>query len=184
MNLAFHSSLRCDMIILPILTTSLIHFSSKGWEKVGYFWAWEWQGKNTPQITSDVDAPSASAVGCLPGVPRACRFQAALACEHRSSKRLYYTSANTARQSVSTTRPQIPSNGQEKEWPVAADSLGRCYFLFMSFAGRGHCSLRELSPRFCRTVWGGNSSNTTGNLPRPHRPLTPDKRKKWSLFWG
>ena len=31
-NLAFHSLLRWGMIILPILTTSLTHFSLKGWE--------------------------------------------------------------------------------------------------------------------------------------------------------
>ena len=34
MNLAFHSLLRWKMTILPILTTSLIHFSLKGWENV------------------------------------------------------------------------------------------------------------------------------------------------------
>ena len=33
-NLAFHSLLRWKLIILPILTTSVIHFSSKGWENV------------------------------------------------------------------------------------------------------------------------------------------------------
>ena len=33
-NLAFHSLLRQKMIILPILTTSLIHFSLQGWENV------------------------------------------------------------------------------------------------------------------------------------------------------
>ena len=36
-NLALHSFLRWKMIILPILITSLIHFSSKGWENV-LFW--------------------------------------------------------------------------------------------------------------------------------------------------
>ena len=43
-NLAFHSSLRWEMIILPILTMSLKHFSLKGWENV-IFWTWEWKGK-------------------------------------------------------------------------------------------------------------------------------------------
>ena len=38
-NLGFHSSLRWKMIILPILTTSLIH-----WEIV-LFWAWKWKLK-------------------------------------------------------------------------------------------------------------------------------------------
>ena len=33
-NLALHSLLRSKMIILPILTTSLIHFSLKSWENV------------------------------------------------------------------------------------------------------------------------------------------------------
>ena len=33
-NLAFHSLLRWKIILLPILTTSLIHFSLKGWENV------------------------------------------------------------------------------------------------------------------------------------------------------
>ena len=33
-NLAFHSLLRWKMIILPILTTSRMHFCSKGWENV------------------------------------------------------------------------------------------------------------------------------------------------------
>ena len=33
-NLAFHRLLRWNMITLPILTTSLIHFSLKGWENV------------------------------------------------------------------------------------------------------------------------------------------------------
>ena len=33
-NLAFQSLLRLKIIILPILTTSLIHFSSEGWENV------------------------------------------------------------------------------------------------------------------------------------------------------
>ena len=33
-NLAFHSSFRWKIIMLPILTTSLIHFSLKGWENV------------------------------------------------------------------------------------------------------------------------------------------------------
>ena len=33
-NLAFHSLPRWKMIILPIFTTSLIHFSLKGWENV------------------------------------------------------------------------------------------------------------------------------------------------------
>ena len=33
-NLAFHSLLGWKMIILPILTTSFIHFSLKGWENV------------------------------------------------------------------------------------------------------------------------------------------------------
>ena len=33
-NLAFHILLRSKMIILPTLTTSLIHFSLKGWENV------------------------------------------------------------------------------------------------------------------------------------------------------
>ena len=33
-NLAFHSLLRWKIIILPILTTSLIHFTLKGWENV------------------------------------------------------------------------------------------------------------------------------------------------------
>ena len=41
-NMAFHSLLRWKMIILPILTTSLIHFSLKGWENVT-FWSWEWK---------------------------------------------------------------------------------------------------------------------------------------------
>ena len=42
-NLAFHSLLRWKMIILPILTTSLIHLSSK---RLGErtFWTWEWKG--------------------------------------------------------------------------------------------------------------------------------------------
>ena len=33
-NLAFHSLLKWEIIILPILTTSLIHFSSNVWENV------------------------------------------------------------------------------------------------------------------------------------------------------
>ena len=33
-NMAFHSLLRSQMIILPILTTSLTHFSLEGWENV------------------------------------------------------------------------------------------------------------------------------------------------------
>ena len=41
-NLAFQSLLRWKMIILPILTTSLLHFSLKGWENVT-FWSWEWK---------------------------------------------------------------------------------------------------------------------------------------------
>ena len=42
-NLAFHSLLRLKMIITPILTTSLIHFSL---ERLGEcaFWTWEWKG--------------------------------------------------------------------------------------------------------------------------------------------
>ena len=42
-NLAFHSLLRWEMIILPILTTSLIHLSLK---RLGEctFWTWEWKG--------------------------------------------------------------------------------------------------------------------------------------------
>ena len=39
----FHSLLRWKMIILPVLTTTLIHFSLKGWENV-LFWTWEWKG--------------------------------------------------------------------------------------------------------------------------------------------
>ena len=35
-NLPFHSLLRWKMIILPILTTSLIHFTLKGWENVPF----------------------------------------------------------------------------------------------------------------------------------------------------
>ena len=35
-NLAFHSLLRWKMIIIPILSTSLIHCSLKGWEIVTY----------------------------------------------------------------------------------------------------------------------------------------------------
>ena len=41
-NLGFHHLLRWKMIILPILTTSLIPFSLKGWENVN-FWTWEWR---------------------------------------------------------------------------------------------------------------------------------------------
>ena len=33
-NVAFHGSLKLTLIILPILTASLIHFSLKGWENV------------------------------------------------------------------------------------------------------------------------------------------------------
>ena len=33
-NLAFHSLLRWKMIVIPIIRTSLIHFSIKGWENV------------------------------------------------------------------------------------------------------------------------------------------------------
>ena len=42
-NLAFHSLSRWTMIILPILTTSVMHFSFKGWENI-LFWTWEWKG--------------------------------------------------------------------------------------------------------------------------------------------
>ena len=42
-NLAFHSLLGWKLITLPILTTSLTHFSLKGWENV-LFWTWEWKG--------------------------------------------------------------------------------------------------------------------------------------------
>ena len=44
-NLAFHSLLRWKMIILPIITTSLIHFSLKGWENY-FFKTSEWKGFN------------------------------------------------------------------------------------------------------------------------------------------
>ena len=44
-ELGFHSLLRWKMIILPILTTSLLYFSSKGWENVT-LWSWEWKGWN------------------------------------------------------------------------------------------------------------------------------------------
>ena len=37
-NLAFHSLLRRNMIMLSILTTSLIHSSLKGWENVLFCW--------------------------------------------------------------------------------------------------------------------------------------------------
>ena len=42
-NLAFHSLHRWKMIILPILTPSLIHFSSKV-GRMYYLWTWEWKG--------------------------------------------------------------------------------------------------------------------------------------------
>ena len=45
-NLAFHSLLRWKIIILPILTTSLIHFSLKGLGGC-MFWTWEWKGQST-----------------------------------------------------------------------------------------------------------------------------------------
>ena len=44
-NLAFHSLLRWKMIILPILTTTLIQFSSKGWKNV-LFWETAFWHKN------------------------------------------------------------------------------------------------------------------------------------------
>ena len=47
----FISLLRWKMIILPILTTSLIHFSSKGWEQVP-FWSWEWMVTTGPWTKS------------------------------------------------------------------------------------------------------------------------------------
>ena len=45
-NLAFHSLLRWEMIILPILTTSFIHFSLG---RLGEctFWTWDWKGCRT-----------------------------------------------------------------------------------------------------------------------------------------
>ena len=45
-NLAFHSLLRWKMIILPILTTSFIHFSLG---RLGEctFWTWDWKGCRT-----------------------------------------------------------------------------------------------------------------------------------------
>ena len=46
-NVAFHRLLRWKMIILPILTTSLIHFSLKSWENL-LFWTWEWKGYTAP----------------------------------------------------------------------------------------------------------------------------------------
>ena len=42
-ELAFHSLLRWNIIKLPILTTSRMRFSLKGWEKV-LFELWEWKG--------------------------------------------------------------------------------------------------------------------------------------------
>ena len=42
-NLAFHSLLRWKMIILPILTTSLIHFSLKSWKNILFdMWGLAW----------------------------------------------------------------------------------------------------------------------------------------------
>ena len=42
-NLTFHSLLRWKMIILPILTTPLIHFSLEVLGNVRTFWASEWK---------------------------------------------------------------------------------------------------------------------------------------------
>ena len=44
-NLTFHSLLIWKMIILPILTIPLIHFSLKGLGECT-FWTWEWKGWN------------------------------------------------------------------------------------------------------------------------------------------
>ena len=50
-NVAFHSLLRWKMIILPILTTSLMHFLLG---RLGEctFWTWEWKGYWMPKETN------------------------------------------------------------------------------------------------------------------------------------
>ena len=48
-NLAFHSLLRWKMLMLPPLTTSLIHFPLRGFGECT-FWIWEWKGKIIQQI--------------------------------------------------------------------------------------------------------------------------------------
>ena len=53
-NPAFHSLLGWTMILLPILTTSLIHLPSK---RLGEctFWTWEWKGPTPPTFGSEQD---------------------------------------------------------------------------------------------------------------------------------
>ena len=56
-NLAFHSLLRRKMILLPILTTSLIHFSLKGWENVPFELGNERVKRSAPSSFCRVTAP-------------------------------------------------------------------------------------------------------------------------------
>ena len=59
-NLAFHCLLRWKMIIPPILTTSLIHFSSNGWENVLFEIGSEKVNPFTPESDQCQNSPAAS----------------------------------------------------------------------------------------------------------------------------
>ena len=62
-NLAFHSLLRGKIIILPILTTSLIHFSLNGWDNVLF-------ELGSERVNSKVDWDESQREG---GAKRTCR---------------------------------------------------------------------------------------------------------------
>ena len=51
-NLAFHSLLRWNIIVLPILTTSLVHLSLKGWENVFHKHGNERVNPFTPRVVN------------------------------------------------------------------------------------------------------------------------------------